>query len=121
VTIASTDEVADLDLDHLQSHDSTGDSSSLEQVETRHIQSILQKTDWVIEGDRGAAKILDLHPNTLRSRMKKLGIERGLSESCLCGHEISCPRSRNKLTHEPSWLPPKAIPSAISNVLKISA
>jgi len=76
VTIASTDEVADLDLDHLQSHDSTGDSSSLEQVETRHIQSILQKTDWVIEGDRGAAKILDLHPNTLRSRMKKLGIER---------------------------------------------
>jgi len=30
----------------------------------------------VIEGDRGAAKILDLHPNTLRSRMKKLGIDR---------------------------------------------
>jgi transcriptional regulator with GAF, ATPase, and Fis domain len=45
-------------------------------VERRHIQSVLQKTDWVIEGDRGAAKILDLHPNTLRSRMKKLGIER---------------------------------------------
>lgn len=74
--MASTDEVADLGLDHLQSHDSTGDSSSLEQVERRHIQSVLQKTDWVIEGDRGAAKILDLHPNTLRSRMKKLGIER---------------------------------------------
>jgi transcriptional regulator with GAF, ATPase, and Fis domain len=31
----------------------------------------------VIEGERGAAKILDLHPNTLRSRMKKLGVERG--------------------------------------------
>ena len=27
-------------------------------------------------GDAGAAEILDLHPNTLRSRMKKLGIER---------------------------------------------
>ena len=74
--MASADEVADLSLDQLQSHDSTGDSSSLEQVERRHIQSVLQKTDWVIEGDRGAAKILDLHPNTLRSRMKKLGIER---------------------------------------------
>jgi formate hydrogenlyase transcriptional activator len=74
--MASTDEVADLSLNHLQSHDSAGDSSSLEQVERRHIQSVLQKTDWVIEGDRGAAKILDLHPNTLRSRMKKLGIER---------------------------------------------
>ena len=74
--VGSTDEVACLGVDHLQSHDSTGDSPSLAQVERRHIQSVLQKTDWVIEGERGAAKILDLHPNTLRSRMKKLGIER---------------------------------------------
>jgi formate hydrogenlyase transcriptional activator len=74
--MASTDEVAGLGLDHHQSHDTNGDSPSLEQVERRHIQSVLQKTDWVIEGERGAAKILDLHPNTLRSRMKKLGIER---------------------------------------------
>jgi formate hydrogenlyase transcriptional activator len=75
-TMASTNEVADSGLDHHQLHDTIGDPSSLEQVERRHIQSVLQKTDWVIEGDRGAAKILDLHPNTLRSRMKKLGIER---------------------------------------------
>ena len=50
--------------------------STLEQVEKRHIVRVLDETSWVIEGDRGAAKILDLHPNTLRSRMKKLGIER---------------------------------------------
>jgi PAS domain S-box-containing protein len=50
--------------------------STLEQVEKRHILTILEQTSWVIEGDRGAAKILDLHPNTLRSRMKKLGIDR---------------------------------------------
>ena len=74
--MASTDEVADLGLDRSSRTMRPGDSSSLEQVERRHIQSVLQKTDWVIEGDRGAAKILDLHPNTLRSRMKKLGIER---------------------------------------------
>jgi len=80
--MASTDEVADLDMDRLHSHDSTG-ASSLEQVERRHIQSVLQKTDWVIEGERGAAKILDLHPNTLRSRMKKLGIERASLNSAL--------------------------------------
>ena len=79
--MASTDEVADLN--PLFSHDATSDSSSLEQVERRHIQSVLQKTDWVIEGDRGAAKILDLHPNTLRSRMKKLGIERASLNSAL--------------------------------------
>jgi formate hydrogenlyase transcriptional activator len=61
-----------------------GDASSLdgsveytlEQVEKRHIARVLEQTSWVIEGDRGAAKVLDLHPNTLRSRMKKLGIER---------------------------------------------
>ena len=76
VTMASTDEIAGLGLDHHQSHDKIGDSSSLEQVEKRHIQSVLQKTDGVIEGERGAAKILDLHPSTLRSRIKKLGIER---------------------------------------------
>jgi formate hydrogenlyase transcriptional activator len=50
--------------------------STLEQVEKRHILNILEQASWVIEGDRGAAKILDLHPNTLRSRMKKLGIDR---------------------------------------------
>ena len=50
--------------------------ASLEDVEKRHIIEVLKQTGWVIEGPRGAAKILSLHPNTLRSRMKKLGIER---------------------------------------------
>jgi transcriptional regulator with GAF, ATPase, and Fis domain len=31
----------------------------------------------MIEGERGAAKILNLNPSTLRSRMQKLGIKRG--------------------------------------------
>ncbi|PYV56344.1 MAG: hypothetical protein DMG98_13115 [Acidobacteria bacterium] len=52
---------------------------TLEEVERRHIQSILEKASWIIEGERGAARVLDLHPNTLRSRMKKLGIERAIS------------------------------------------
>jgi len=30
----------------------------------------------MIEGERGAAKILSLNPSTLRSRMQKLGIKR---------------------------------------------
>jgi len=80
---ALTDEVVDLGLEHPQSCDTISESPSLEQVEKRHIQSVLQKTDWVIEGDRGAAKVLDLHPNTLRSRMKKLGIERAPLNSAL--------------------------------------
>jgi len=51
-------------------------SSSLESIERNHILQVLRQTQGVIEGPRGAAKILNLHPNTLRSRMKKLGIER---------------------------------------------
>jgi PAS domain S-box-containing protein len=81
--MASTDEIAGSTLDHHESPDAIGDSSSLEQVERRHIQSVLQKTDWVIEGERGAAKILELHPNTLRSRIKKLRIERASANPTL--------------------------------------
>jgi formate hydrogenlyase transcriptional activator len=49
---------------------------TLESVERDHIVSILQETDWVVDGPRGAARILGLHGNTLRNRMKKLGIMR---------------------------------------------
>jgi transcriptional regulator with GAF, ATPase, and Fis domain len=48
----------------------------LDDVERAHIAATLDQTRWVIEGPRGAAKILDMHPNTHRSRMKKLGLER---------------------------------------------
>ena len=51
-------------------------SASLEGVERRHIEAVLNQTNWMIEGERGAAKILNLNPSTLRSRMKNLGIKR---------------------------------------------
>jgi PAS domain S-box-containing protein len=49
---------------------------TLEAMEREHILAVLRRTGWVVEGSRGAAKILGLHPNTLRSRVKKLGIRR---------------------------------------------
>ena len=49
---------------------------SLQQKERGHILAVLEQTSWIIEGARGAAIILAIHPNTLRSRMKKLGISR---------------------------------------------
>lgn len=49
---------------------------TLEAVERRHILTVLQQTGGVIEGPQGAARLLNLHPNTLRSRMKKLGVKR---------------------------------------------
>ncbi len=54
--------------------------SSLEAIERRHIRAVLRQTQWVIDGPRGAAQILGLHPNTLRSRLKKLGITRDSHE-----------------------------------------
>ena len=47
----------------------------LAEVETRHIRSVLRHTNGRISGPNGAAKILDLNPSTLRSRMEKLNIK----------------------------------------------
>lgn len=56
------------------------ETATIESVERQHMLAVLQKTDWVIEGPSGAAKILGLHPNTLRSRLKRLGISRSAHE-----------------------------------------
>jgi predicted ATPase/transcriptional regulator with GAF, ATPase, and Fis domain len=47
---------------------------TLDDVQRLHILSVLKTTGGVVEGAAGAAGILGLNPNTLRSRMKKLGI-----------------------------------------------
>nr|MDQ3830240.1 sigma 54-interacting transcriptional regulator [Candidatus Tectomicrobia bacterium] len=49
---------------------------SLQDVERAHILRVLAETNGIIEGPRGAARILGLHPNTLRFRLQKLGITR---------------------------------------------
>jgi len=53
---------------------------SMQSIERNHIIGVLTQTDWVIDGPRGAAKVLGLHANTLRSRMKKLAISRASRE-----------------------------------------
>jgi formate hydrogenlyase transcriptional activator len=47
---------------------------TLDEVQRSHILAALHKAGGKIEGSNGAAKILDLHPNTLRHRIQKLGI-----------------------------------------------
>jgi DNA-binding NtrC family response regulator len=51
----------------------------LEEWERRYILRVLQHTGNIIEGEKGAARILDLHPSTLRNRMVRLGIKRSPS------------------------------------------
>ncbi len=49
---------------------------TLAEQERRYILKTLDFCDWVIGGKKGAAALLGLKESTLRSRMKKLGIER---------------------------------------------
>ena len=49
---------------------------TLDDVQRAHIARVLERTGGVIDGPNGAAPVLGLHPNTLRSRMKKLGVGR---------------------------------------------
>ena len=50
--------------------------TTLAEAERRAIVRALEQCGWVVEGARGAARVLGLQPSTLRSRMKKLGIRR---------------------------------------------
>jgi formate hydrogenlyase transcriptional activator len=54
----------------------TASAASLHEVERGHITRVLERTNWVIEGRRGAAELLNIPASTLRSRMKRLGIAR---------------------------------------------
>jgi formate hydrogenlyase transcriptional activator len=48
---------------------------TLDEIDRNHILAALQHTGGVVDGPKGAARILNLHPNTLRHRMDKLGIK----------------------------------------------
>jgi len=49
---------------------------SMQAMERSHIIGILRKTRGVIEGPKGAARLLNMNASTTRFRMKKLGITR---------------------------------------------
>jgi transcriptional regulator with GAF, ATPase, and Fis domain len=53
--------------------------STLDEAEREHILRALEATGWRINGPKGAAAMLKMHPSTLRFRMKKLGLTKVLS------------------------------------------
>jgi two-component system response regulator HydG len=55
---------------------SNGRIKSLIDNERDHILRALEQCSWRIYGQGGAAELLVLHPSTLNSRIKKLGIEK---------------------------------------------
>ena len=63
----------------LQTDGSHSNLKSLETFEKKYILEVLNKCNWKINGKNSASEILELHPNTLRSRMKKLEISKNHS------------------------------------------
>lgn len=49
---------------------------TFEEMEREYILDVLKATNWKIKGKDSASAIIGLHPNTLHSRMKKLGLKR---------------------------------------------
>ena len=54
-----------------------GEPITLDEVNTHHIKRVLSITGGRIHGPDGAARLLGVHPSTLRARMKKLDIPYG--------------------------------------------
>lgn len=52
-------------------HDESFDAATRE-----HVRTVLERCGWRINGPGGAAEILAVHPNTLRARLKRLGMTR---------------------------------------------
>jgi len=48
----------------------------LQEIERTNIMRALKTTSWRVAGESGAARLLDIPPSTLSSRMKALGIAR---------------------------------------------
>ena len=56
--------------------DSFQPRETLEQNEYNLILRTLKNVHWKLEGPGGAAELLNINPSTLRSKMRKLGIQR---------------------------------------------
>jgi formate hydrogenlyase transcriptional activator len=52
------------------------DFKSFEEMESEYILRILKAKNWRIGGEDSAASTLGMHVNTLRGRMKKLGLKK---------------------------------------------
>ena len=63
-------------------------TDNLDAVQRAHIESVLERCGWRINGTGNTAERLGIHPNTLRFRMKKLG--------------VVCPDGRGRL-ERPAW------------------
>jgi DNA-binding NtrC family response regulator len=80
VLLAKTNEIEKFDLPSTHSNPlekKSGKMLSMEEMEKEHIMNALQICDGKVSGPGGAAELLKMQPQTLYSKMKKLGIKQG--------------------------------------------
>ncbi|MCD0465099.1 sigma-54 dependent transcriptional regulator [Flavobacterium sp. ENC] len=80
VLLAKTTEIEKFDLPSPASNPvqmPSGKIKSMEEMEKEHIMNALQTCDGKVSGTGGAAELLKMQPQTLYSKMKKLGIKQG--------------------------------------------
>jgi two-component system response regulator HydG len=78
VLLAKTNEIEKFDLPSTHSNPlekNSGKMLSMEEMEKEHIMNALQICDGKVSGPGGAAELLKMQPQTLYSKMKKLGIK----------------------------------------------
>ena len=78
VLLAKTNEIEKFDLPKNNSNplgQQTGKMKSMEEMEKEHIMNALQICNGKVSGLGGAAELLKMQPQTLHSKMKKLGIK----------------------------------------------
>ncbi|WP_433830281.1 sigma-54-dependent transcriptional regulator [Flavobacterium anhuiense] len=81
VLLAKTNEIENFDLPSspptVVLEISTDKLKSMEEMEKEHIMNALQFCNGKVSGSGGAAELLKMQPQTLYSKMKKLGIKQG--------------------------------------------
>ncbi|RUT69610.1 sigma-54-dependent Fis family transcriptional regulator [Flavobacterium cupreum] len=80
VLLAKTTEIEKFDLPSPASNPVqmiSGQMKSMEEMEKEHIMKALETCDGKVSGPGGAAELLKMQPQTLYSKMKKLGIKQG--------------------------------------------
>ncbi len=78
VLLAKTDEIKKFDLPSNTVNsilENTGKMKSMEEMEKEHIMNALKSCNGKVSGIGGAAELLQIQPQTLYSKMKKLGIK----------------------------------------------
>ncbi|MEN2398887.1 sigma-54 dependent transcriptional regulator [Flavobacterium sp. MC2016-06] len=80
VLLAKTNEIEKFDLPSNAvnpSSENTRKMKSMEEMEREHIMNALESCGGKVSGPGGAAELLKMQPQTLYSKMKKLGIKQG--------------------------------------------